>query len=123
GAEGGRPVVGARRGGEGAGAELVAAEGRGAPRLVGEGLGFQVLARLDGAAAPGAGGQLVGRADPSPARPVVVAPELLDGFGGVVALVRRGAPAHPQADAERRLAPALVALIQSVAVETHHVRQ
>jgi hypothetical protein len=93
-------------------AELVAAVRQGSARLVREGLGVQVLARLDLAAAPGASGELIGRADSGPARSTLVTSQLLDRLHGIFGPVRRRAPAHTQADAEGRLTPAFVALLQ-----------
>ncbi len=76
-------------------------------------LDLDVLAGVDLGAAPRAVGQLVRRSDASERTHLrLAAVGRFHRFIGVVGPVGRGAAADPQADAERRLAPAVVAVAQ-----------
>ena len=82
-------------------------------------LDLDVLAGVDLRAAPGAVRQLVRRADAADrARPVGLPPcAALIASAAVAGPVGRRAAADPQADAERRLAPAVVAVAQGRAAD------
>ena len=74
--------------------ELVPAVGQCAAGAVRIRLGIQMLARLDGTAAPRASGELIRGADPAAHK--LIAASLLDRFHGIIGAVGRGATAHPQ---------------------------
>src|SRR5690606_10003612 len=94
-------------------AELVPAIGQSATGTVRIRLGIQMLARFDCAAAPRAGRALVWRANPTAHE--LIATSLLDRFDGIIGAVGRRAATDPEADAERRLSPAGIAVFKCLA--------